>query len=220
MTEIAGKPTSDLQASREDHNEIEESNTGVTEIQENVPEENVLKFLDSMDGYLTLMDSLSSILRQGWLDLASARHSMGTSRINPSLFDHKEHSASTTLQLGHQNVSSGVEQPHFQLRKWESSYSPKSGNFEAKFEEDKLAQSLSNGLRMRNLKDSSDSDELKEKRTENNASPTSADDPVQKERLKSLSMFGALFSPKLRAAQLSFETGSCFWIFGISCRKR
>lgn len=39
---------------------------------------------------------------------------------------------------------------------------------------------------------------------------------VQKQRQKTLSMFGALFPPKLRAAQLSFETGkkwSYFLIF-------
>lgn len=36
---------------------------------------------------------------QGWFELASARHSMGASRINSALFDLKYHSAATTLQL-------------------------------------------------------------------------------------------------------------------------
>ncbi|EPS63368.1 hypothetical protein M569_11419, partial [Genlisea aurea] len=60
-----------------------------------------LSFMDSVDRYLTLAANLSSALRQGWLELASARHSMGTSRVNPILFDHKPHRASTTLQLAH-----------------------------------------------------------------------------------------------------------------------
>ena len=36
---------------------------------------------------------------QGWFDLASARHSMGTLRINSTLLDLKDHSAASTLQV-------------------------------------------------------------------------------------------------------------------------
>lgn len=36
---------------------------------------------------------------QGWLELASARHSMGASRISSSLFDLKLHSAATSLRV-------------------------------------------------------------------------------------------------------------------------
>uniref|UniRef100_A0A0D3BLX3 tRNA synthetases class I catalytic domain-containing protein n=1 Tax=Brassica oleracea var. oleracea TaxID=109376 RepID=A0A0D3BLX3_BRAOL len=35
----------------------------------------------------------------GWFDLASARHSMGTLRINSTLLDLKDHSAASTLQV-------------------------------------------------------------------------------------------------------------------------
>jgi len=62
-------------------------------------DEEILRFMDSVDGYLVLMDSLSSALRQGWLDMASARHSMGPSRVSSTLFDHKEQSAATKLQV-------------------------------------------------------------------------------------------------------------------------
>lgn len=48
-------------------------------------------------------------------------------------------------------VSSDVEQPRFVLHKWESSDSPKGDSCETKFEEYKLSQSLSNGLRIRNM---------------------------------------------------------------------
>jgi len=36
---------------------------------------------------------------QGWLELASARYSMGTSRVNTSLLDLKFHSAATTFKI-------------------------------------------------------------------------------------------------------------------------
>lgn len=127
--------------------------------------------MDSLDSYLSLVDSLSSTLRQGFFDFASARYSMGTSRVNSVLLDLKEHSAATHLE-----VAKGDE-PHFTLCKWTSD-------------------------------DAADPMEMKE--AEEDSSPSgsssSVDDQVQKERSKSLAVFGALVSPKLGAAQLSFET--------------
>ncbi|XP_058098608.1 uncharacterized protein LOC131243336 isoform X2 [Magnolia sinica] len=119
-------------------------------------DENILLFLDSMDSYLTLFDSLSSTLRQGWLELASARHSMGTSRITSALFDLKLHSAATTLQV--------------------------------------------------NLPYDESASDVQEKDSETNGKTLAVDDQIQKERSKSLSVFGTLVSPKLRSAQVSFET--------------
>ncbi|KAE8704239.1 ARM repeat superfamily protein [Hibiscus syriacus] len=75
---------------------------------------NVLQFTDSMDAYLTLTHSLSSTLRQGWFELASARHSMGTYRVNTFLLDHTSHPTATSLF-----VDEGKE-PHFTLCKWGS----------------------------------------------------------------------------------------------------
>ncbi|XP_027169722.1 coiled-coil domain-containing protein 115 isoform X1 [Coffea eugenioides] len=199
----------------EDQNDdgVSESKAVPVEDKESINDKNVEKFLDSMDDYLILVDSLSSILRQGWLELASARHSMGASRISASSYDMKYHSAATTLQLQHETASSDVGQPHFVLRKWESSDSPKKDPSdspkrdpcEAKLEEDKWVQSVSSGLRIR-TKGTSESSESREKKAENTGSPPSVEGHAQKERLKALSMFGALAPPKLRAAQLSFET--------------
>nr|XP_009785304.1 PREDICTED: uncharacterized protein LOC104233588 isoform X4 [Nicotiana sylvestris] len=114
----------------------------VAEMQSSVHEKdkNVLEFMDSTDSYLVLMNSLSSSLRQGWFELASARHSMGASRINSALFDLKYHSAATTLQLNNLDAGPELEKLHFSLCKWASSESPKSSSEEAKFEEDKLLQ--------------------------------------------------------------------------------
>ncbi|PKA65129.1 hypothetical protein AXF42_Ash013250 [Apostasia shenzhenica] len=84
-------------------------------------EQKALLFLDSMDDYLTLLDSLSSTLRQGWLELASARQSMGSSRVSSALLDLKAHSAETTLQLSELADGSPLAtKPHFTLSKWAS----------------------------------------------------------------------------------------------------
>ncbi|XP_052723319.1 uncharacterized protein LOC108344680 isoform X3 [Vigna angularis] len=77
----------------------------------------VLQFMDSVHNYLSLFDKVSSTLRQGWFDLASARHSMGAARINSSLLDLKFHSAATTLKITNYDGT----QPCFILRKWASS---------------------------------------------------------------------------------------------------
>ncbi|GFP78960.1 coiled-coil domain-containing protein 115 [Phtheirospermum japonicum] len=162
-------------------------------------DQHILNFLDSMDSYLILMDSLSSSLRQGWLELASARHSMGAFRVNSALFDLKSHHASTTLQL--HDGEPDTELPRFTLSKWASSDDPeKCFSEEAKFKEDELLQNKSgnNSPRVQHH-------ELLE-RTASGGSPVSPDNQAKKERLKSLSMFGTLVSPKLRATQLSFET--------------
>uniref|UniRef100_A0A453CEW6 Vacuolar ATPase assembly protein VMA22 n=1 Tax=Aegilops tauschii subsp. strangulata TaxID=200361 RepID=A0A453CEW6_AEGTS len=78
---------------------VEETNNAAAAEELGGDDEEILRFMDSADGYLLLMDSLSSALRQGWLDLASARHSMGASRVSSTLFDHKEQSAATKLQV-------------------------------------------------------------------------------------------------------------------------
>lgn len=161
-----------------------------------VGDQNVLQFLDSMDSYLTLMDSLSSRLQLGWLDLASARHSMGPLRVNSALLDLKPHSAATTLQVT-QHDSSEM-QPEYILRKWASLDTGKCCNTDAKSEEVML-----HGPKLRHR---GDSQLLEEKPRTKDGALMRDDDQVKKERSKSLSVFGTLVSPKLRAAQLSFET--------------
>ncbi|KAK3226969.1 hypothetical protein Dsin_006831 [Dipteronia sinensis] len=172
--------------------------------QQEVKEENLLHFLDSVDGYLTLMDSLSSTLRQGWLELASARHSMGASRINGVLLDLKVHSADTSLKVSRYDVDDSIDnQPTFVLRKWVSSDNGEHSSEEAKHREDKL-HTTSDSQQLRNRGGSQLSEE---KASATTGTPFTHDDEVQKMRSKSLSVFGGLVSPRLRASQLSFETG-------------
>lgn len=141
-----------------------------------------LQFMDSLHNYLSLSDSLSSTLRQGWLELASARYSMGTSRVNSSLLDLKFHSAATILKI---TENEDGTQPHFTLQKWVSSeHELESTKLEYKNEQPQDSNSIKSSENLMGLADN---------------------DEVQKERHKSLSVFGVLISPKLRATQLSFE---------------
>ncbi|XP_061372846.1 uncharacterized protein LOC133315267 [Gastrolobium bilobum] len=139
----------------------------------------VLQFMDSSHNYLSLVDAFSSSLRQGWIELASARHAMGASRINSSVLDLKYHSAATTLKITEYDGT----QPCFMLRKWIST-EHESTRLE---DENVLPQDCSS------------------MKSPENFSVPADDDEVQKERSKSLSVFGVLISPKLRATQLSFE---------------
>lgn len=187
----------------------------MTESQQNPVKEdqqdcNVLRFLDSLDTYLLLIDSLSSTLRQGWLELASARHSMGVSRINSALFDLKHHNASTTLEVNDHDAASTMKQPDFTLHKWASPDNDKKFLEETKCVEDESSQRKSSSQQLRH-RGSSQNSEIQEKGSESsepesNVSLLMARDQVQKERSKSLSKFGGLVSPKLQSAQLSFET--------------
>ncbi|KAL8126957.1 hypothetical protein AgCh_014028 [Apium graveolens] len=198
-------------------------------------DESVLELLDSINNYLLLMDSLSSSLRQGWLELASARQSMGSSRVSSALFDLKYHRAATLMEVDQNDTDSNVKQPHFTLRKWVLTDNQEFSPEEAKFEEDELLQRKScsprnnDGASMSSGQvwdlDYFDSccvcawsfdycEEHQEKLPENieaevlssPRSPCTPENHIKKERAKTLSMFGTLVSPKLRTAQLSFET--------------
>lgn len=160
--------------------------------QSNEGDEDVLKFMDSLDAYLRLIDSLSSTLRQGWFDFASARYSMGASRVNSALLDLKEHPAATSLE-----VREGGE-PHFTLCKWTTDTEEMKDN-------DNGLQQECNSIRQLH-KETSQVSEVKEESSPVGGPSATTDDRVQKGRSRSLAVFGTLISPKLRAAQLSFET--------------
>ncbi|XP_077231237.1 coiled-coil protein isoform X2 [Tasmannia lanceolata] len=196
-----------------------ENKTQTSENTRGEDDEKVLQFLDSMDTYLTHLDSLSSTLRQGWLELASARHSMGTSRISSALFDLKLHPAATTLQVK-QSVDESLSvaedpvmnQPHFALSKWASLNDAKSYSEEVELDEELHTKFSTSQLRHRVTaqisveEEISLSKEVGEEKSSASEASLIVDDQVQKERSKSLAVFGTLVSPKLRSAQISFET--------------
>ncbi|KEH36339.1 hypothetical protein MTR_3g115650 [Medicago truncatula] len=133
---------------------------------------------------------------------------MGTSRVNSSLLDLKFHSAATILKITENedgkfcvftcffmmpfcNITCTTlydsigTQPHFTLQKWVSSeHELESTKLEYKNEQPQDSNSIKSSENLMGLADN---------------------DEVQKERHKSLSVFGVLISPKLRATQLSFE---------------
>ncbi|XP_051205929.1 uncharacterized protein [Lolium perenne] len=165
-------------------------------------DEEILRFMDSADGYLLLMDSLSSVLRQGWFDLASARHSMGASRVSSTLFDHKEQSAATKLQVEFSaELQPSEPNPHFALSKWCLQKESDSSDVAA------AQDSTKPKLRHRGS-EATPEDGSGESDATTAKSSTGADinNQVQSARSKALSVFGALVSPKLRTTQVSFET--------------
>ncbi|XP_026459185.1 coiled-coil domain-containing protein 115-like [Papaver somniferum] len=181
----------------EEQNRSESSENGERK-EEQEKEEKLLRLLDSTDDYLTLCDSLSSTLRQGWFELASARHSMGTSRVSSTLFDHKLHSAATMLRVARVQDESPSTDPMLDSHDEMSSPSAK------QMDGDELdRKSNSPQLRRRGTTQVSEADK---EQLASNMSSLSVDDQVEKERSKSLSVFGTLVSPKLRSAQVSFET--------------
>ncbi|XP_047045909.1 coiled-coil domain-containing protein 115-like [Lolium rigidum] len=164
-------------------------------------DEEILRFMDSADGYLLLMDSLSSVLRQGWFDLASARHSMGASRVSSTLFDHKEQSAATKLQVEFSAESQPSEpNPHFALSKWCLQDESDSSDIAA------AQDSTKPKLRHRGSEATPDGSSESDATTAKSSTGADISNQVQSARSKALSVFGALVSPKLRTTQVSFET--------------
>lgn len=181
----------DARREREQHQQIDEQ------------DQHVLEFMDSMDAYITLFDSLSSTLRQGWMDIASARHSMGVSRVNSALFDLKVHPAATSVKVT-LDEDSPTKLSEFTLYKWAYPDDGQCCYEERKYNDNELMKkSKSLQLRHRGTSMISESQEVS---TGNNGAPVAVVDKFQMERSKSLSVFGTLVSPKLRSAQVSFET--------------
>ncbi|KAI3797181.1 hypothetical protein L1987_32434 [Smallanthus sonchifolius] len=161
-------------------------------------EDKTLIFVDSLDNYLILIQTLSSTLRQGWLELASARHSMGASRVNTALLSLKHHSAATTVELDYyENAGYTTKSPQFSLCKWTSTDDKNSSLEKENIEQD---EQLNENLSSRDSESSPESSKGSETITSSHKTEN------HKEQAKVLSMFGTLVSPKLRASQLSFET--------------
>ncbi|GKC22757.1 coiled-coil domain-containing protein 115 [Tanacetum coccineum] len=164
-------------------NDQNESAIDNNKLSKSAIEEETISFLDSLDQYLVLIDSLSNtLLRQGWLELAGARYSMGASRVNTALLNLQPHSAPTTVDVVTHDDDGSImtKSPKFSLCKWASTDNKDSSLEKENIEEDEQLKE--------NISSQRDSVEL------------------QKERAKVLSMFGTLVSPKLRASQLTFET--------------
>ncbi|XP_020674937.2 coiled-coil domain-containing protein 115 isoform X3 [Dendrobium catenatum] len=165
-------------------------------------EEQALLFLDSLDSYLMLLDSLSSSLRQGWLELASARHSMGPSRLSSTLLDLKVQSAATTVMLN-ELVEESQSERIFSPEVVDGSLLKDCNSTWLRHRRPKHVHDVT-------LESTAVDENVRALSLSKNSSTTSKSVDENKRRYKSLSVFGALVSPKLRAAQVSFETGSAY----------
>ncbi|KAL5214165.1 hypothetical protein ABZP36_003317 [Zizania latifolia] len=162
----------------------------------------ILRFMDSVDGHLLLMDSLSPALRRGWIDLAGARHWIGTSRVSSTLFDHKEQSAATKVQVvDSADLQSSEPNPHFVLSKWH--LQEKSNSNDAVSAQDNTKPKLRFRGSTTFPEDGSHEADVAPAESWTGVDTRSH---VQRARSKALSVFGALVSPKLRTSQISFET--------------
>lgn len=180
----------------------------------------VMHLLDATDAYLKLYHSLSHNMRQGWLEIASARYSMGLSRISEALFSLKPCSARTSISLDFTNGLSATyeksvaeEAGHistprekyptcFTLHKWENKKEVED-EVDVGFGQKRSASQL----RHRPLSHSSDRS-MGGALTDNGGLETSSNSmvtDVQKRKSEALSLFGMLVSPQLRLAQGSFE---------------
>ncbi|KAK3407197.1 hypothetical protein EUGRSUZ_K03289 [Eucalyptus grandis] len=235
-----GEATVSVEIAGQNQHKDEGGEVGTEPMNQNL---NVLEFLDSLDSYLILMDSLSSTLRQvncylslslslshisttciyiyilipvslyvyprlrTWGGLNWLVHDIpwGASRINSALLDLKDHSAATHLHANHHDFESTAREPLFHLCKWASSVDTQ----ECCSSEDKIGkekmQEKTDGTQIRR-RGTAASSELQEKVSKDGVSQPVVNNMVQKERARSLSVFGTLVSPKLRAAQFSFET--------------
>lgn len=176
----------------------------------------LIQLLDSTDDYLKLYYSLSQTMRQGWLEIAGARYSMGPSRISEALFSLKPHPAYTLISAERtddvdatdencavekedEKISMpGVKQETcFKLHKWENKE-------EVGFKESR--ERSTSQLRHRHLSHFADKDkgESKDKGSLESSS-NAAVSQVQRRKSEALSLFGTLVSPQLRSAQISFE---------------
>lgn len=178
----------------------------------------LIQLLDSTDDYIKLYYSLSQTLRQGWLEIAGARYSMGPSCISEASFNLKPHPAYTLIsaertddvdatdencavEKADEKISmSGVKQEAcFILHKWENKE-------EVDFKESR--ERSSSQLRHRHLSHSAEKDkgESKDKgSSESSSNAAVSQQQVQKRKSEALSLFGTLVSPQLRSAQISFE---------------
>ncbi|GJS00896.1 coiled-coil domain-containing protein 115 [Tanacetum coccineum] len=199
-------------------NDQNESAIDNNKLSKSAIEEETISFLDSLDQYLVLIDSLSNtLLRQGWLELAGARYSMGASRVNTALLNLQPHSAPTTVDVVTHDDDGSImtKSPKFSLCKWASTDNKDSSLEKENIEEDEqLKENISSQRDSGNQESSPESSiesvtnasPRESNGSEINASPRKIENPLQKERAKVLSMFGTLVSPKLRASQLTFET--------------
>ncbi|KAH7446805.1 hypothetical protein KP509_01G077100 [Ceratopteris richardii] len=180
----------------------------------------ILRFLDALDHLICCRDSLARSLSQGWMEIASARYSMGPARISQALFSLKPQSASTIISVSEtensmletgpkdeeEQVCDALQEFQFSIRNLDVKGGTKIKSREGNINSETSAQS---NLRQRH-KSGSMKNHIVEDDFENDDDLSNDGDLIQ-HRADSpnvsdpLAWFGTLVSPHLRAAQKSFK---------------
>ncbi|KAI5073476.1 hypothetical protein GOP47_0011489 [Adiantum capillus-veneris] len=185
----------------------------VSEVQEAHEDAQMLRLLDAMDHLLSCRDSLAKSLSQGWMEIASARYSMGPSRIDQALFSLKPCTASTLVSVSRTDelvIDKGhveeceqecISQQEFQFA-LQSPHKDNPGGYE-NAKSDVLPQSQ---LRQRHPSGSANRQHTDNDFEDSNILGNDSDMAQSKSRgHDSLAWFGTLVSPHLRVAQSSFK---------------
>ncbi|PWA44368.1 hypothetical protein CTI12_AA529710 [Artemisia annua] len=215
------------QVKKVDHQNHEEG--AINKVSNPEIEEETLIFLDSLDHYLVLIDSLSnSLLHQGWMELAGARYSMGASRVNSALLNLQPHSAATTVEITHHQDGSLTKSPKFNLCKWASPDNKDSSLEKENIEEDEqLKENISSQRDSGNQESSPDSSiesvtnasPRESNGSEINASPRKIENPVSESirRVFLLFKYFTIVTPLLSSffcMQLQKERAKVLSMFG------
>ncbi|MCO5592905.1 hypothetical protein L7F22_046909 [Adiantum nelumboides] len=192
----------------------------VSEVQDAHEDAHILRLLDAMDRLLLCRESLAKFLSQGWMEIASARYSMGPSRIDQALFSLKPCPASTLVSIsraddffndeahdGEGEECISQQEIHFTL---ESPHKIKPRNIPTSGYESSKSDALSGShLRQRHSSSSANmqhtGNDFDDGQALGNDGNMAQDMQNKLKESDLLAWFGTLVSPHLRAAQSSFK---------------
>ncbi|MCO5580278.1 hypothetical protein L7F22_034144 [Adiantum nelumboides] len=204
----------------EENGEGDSTSSCVSEVQEAHEDAQVLRVLDAMDHLLLCRESLAKFLSQGWMEIASARYSMGPSRIDQALFSLKPCPASTLVSIsraddfvndeahdGEGEECISQQEIHFTL---ESPHKIKPrGDPTFGYESSKSDVLSGSHLRQRHSSGSANmqhtGNDLDNGQDLGNDGDLAQDMQNKLKESDPLAWFGTLVSPHLRAAQSSFK---------------
>lgn len=205
----------------------EEGGTSTSTTQLDLPDQQLLQLLDSLDKLFLLRDSLSQTLSHGWMEIAAARYAMGPSRISQPVFSLKPCSASTVVCVSQaQDVEENAPNSGLGCKSRDSALQfvlrqGRDGG-DSTFDEEEQAPEMgakgSTNLRQRHTPGISNSKQA-EVNSNGDIDTNSLDCKTTevphvksatevKKKAEALVWFGRLFSPHLQTAQSSFAAAS------------
>lgn len=172
-------------------------------------DQEVIRCLDSVQELLVLQHSLSLHLREGWMDMARARYSMGPSRVSQPLFSLKPYSASARVSLVPPDDNAGLPL-HMSLLRLDSGKNTSATPSESHTPREGQASQHDHSRSAAVPSDWSRDEDAAYRRimagvTDSDSDSEAAGGNEATEQTRPLRWFGAFVSPQLQAAQSSFE---------------